>query len=199
MNCGAVRAALSAHFDGEAAELSAEQTAAHLSGCAACREWKLRAEQVNRMVAVPVQVPDLTERVLAAVIDQERAARRARWQILRIAVGAAAVIQLLLALPVLLDGGAGPHASREMASFDIALAVGFLLAAWQPARARAFVPVAAVLAFCFALTSSMDVLNDSTALAHETGHLVALVQAGLLWALGRTSAAGTGAPATVRP
>ncbi|MGY0230941.1 zf-HC2 domain-containing protein [Longispora urticae] len=198
MTCGEVRAALSALFDGEVAELSVQATEAHLSGCAACRTWKARALRLPDLTwtATP---PDLTARVLAAVAEDERAARRARWQILRFAVGAAAVIQLLLALPVLLDGGSGPHASREMASFDIALAVGFLLAAWQPSRARAFVPVAAVLAGCLALTSGMDVLNDSTALAHETGHLVALVQAGLLWALGRSSVRGGSRPATVTP
>jgi hypothetical protein len=72
-----------------------------------------------------------------------------------------------------------------MASFDIAVAVGFALAAWRPERARAFVPVAFVLAACLAATSVMDISDGATHLAHEVGHLAALAQALLLWALSR--------------
>ncbi|MBM0225465.1 hypothetical protein, partial [Micromonospora sp. ATA51] len=115
---------------------------------------------------------------------------RARRQVLRVAVAVAAVAQLAIALPILLAGfgvEADPHTSREMASFDAALAVGFALAAWRPERARAFLPVALVLAVCLAGTSAVDVARSSTALVHELGHLAAVVQAGLLWALGRVS------------
>ena len=143
-------------------------------------------------------MPDLTAPVLAAVAADRAAARRgagaprprARRQVLRVAVAVAAVAQLAIALPILLAGlgvAADPHTSREMASFDVALAVGFALAAWRPERARAFVPVAFVLAVCLAGTSAVDIANASTALVHEVGHLAAVVQAGLLWALGRVS------------
>ncbi|HZE37509.1 MAG TPA: hypothetical protein VE172_01745, partial [Stackebrandtia sp.] len=60
-----------------------------------------------------------------------------------------------------------------------------LLAAIRPERARAFVPVALVLALCLAATSGVDLIRGATGLADESGHLVALVQAGLLCALGR--------------
>ncbi|GAB3955092.1 hypothetical protein GCM10027614_63310 [Micromonospora vulcania] len=118
------------------------------------------------------------------------AIRQARRQVLRIAVAVAAVAQLAIALPILLAGlgvSVDPHTGREMASFDVALAVGFVLAAWRPERARAFLPVALVLAVCLAGTSVVDIANSTTALVHEVGHLAAVVQAGLLWALGRTS------------
>ena len=84
------------------------------------------------------------------------------------------------------------HTGREMASFDVALAVGFALAACRPERARAFVPVAFVLAACLAATSAVDIAASHTALVHEIGHLAAVAQAALLWALGRT----TGRPLT---
>jgi hypothetical protein len=106
----------------------------------------------------------------------------------------AAVAQLSLAVPALMSGlgvTADPHASREMASFDIALAVGFVLAAYRPDRARAFVPVAFVLAACLAITSAVDMANASTALIHEIGHLAAVAQAVLLWALGRATPRAT--------
>ncbi|HEX8628216.1 MAG TPA: hypothetical protein VF755_08605, partial [Catenuloplanes sp.] len=112
----------------------------------------------------------------------------------------AALAQLVLAVQVLVGGvdlpggfavGADPHTSREMASFDVALAVGFALAAYRPERARAIVPMALVLAACLAVTTALDVANSSTALMYEVGHLVTIAQAGLLWALSRTSAAST--------
>lgn len=196
MTCDDVRAALSARLDGEDPQAAPVVLEAHLLGCPGCRAWSARAEEVTRLVRLQaVEVPDLTAPVLAAVAAEERAAeqaraaaRRGRRQVLRVAVAVAAVAQLAIALPILLAGtGASvdPHTSREMASFDVALAVGFVLAAWRPERARAFVPVALVLAVCLAGTSVVDIANSTTALVHEVGHLAAVVQAGLLWALGR--------------
>ncbi|WBB70615.1 zf-HC2 domain-containing protein [Micromonospora sp. WMMD812] len=198
MTCDHVRAALSARLDGEDPRAASAVLDGHLRECPGCRAWLSRAERVTRLVRVqPVQVPDLTASVLAAVAADPlapgrapAAALRARRQVLRVAVAVAAVAQLAIALPILLAGlgvSVDPHTSREMASFDVALAVGFALAAWRPERARAFVPVALVLAICLAGTSAVDIANSTTALVHEVGHLAAVVQAGLLWALGRVS------------
>jgi predicted anti-sigma-YlaC factor YlaD len=200
MRCSDVRVAMSARLDGEEPGLSAGVVDAHLAGCAACTAWQDGADRVTRAVRVPAPVPDLSDQIMAAVAadpliaaDQARAAAAAevhgRWQILRIAVALAAIVQLALALPTLIGSflgtELGPHAGREMASFDIAVAVGFLFAAWRPVRARAYVPVALVLAGCLAATSGIDVLRGVTGITHEMGHLVTVVQAGLLWALGR--------------
>ncbi|GAA1402666.1 hypothetical protein ACFQZ4_19290 [Catellatospora coxensis] len=214
-NCDEMRVGLSARLDGEAgawaaqAGLAADALDRHLAGCADCRAWSRAAEQLTRAVRVQaVAVPDLTVPILAAVAAErhgaERAARRqaeGRRQILRIALGATAVVQVLLALPVLFAGGGDLHTGREAASFDIALAVGFALAAWRPDRARAFVPVAFVLAACLIMTSAFDVAEGVTALAHEIGHAAALVQAGLLWALSRTTTVSRepARPVTVAP
>lgn len=199
MTCDDVRLALSARLDGEDPRTPAAALDTHLITCLGCRAWLARAERLNRVVRVQVAaVPDLTARVLAAVADDPRRPAPARnrpgvvlsghRQILRVAVAVTAVAQLLVALPALLAGlgvSVDPHTSREMASFDIALAVGFVLAAYRPERAHAFVPVAFVLAVCLAGTSLIDIVNSTTALVHEIGHLAAVVQAGLLWALGR--------------
>ncbi|MFC0508365.1 zf-HC2 domain-containing protein [Micromonospora costi] len=196
MTCDDVRAALSARLDGEDPQAAPAELDAHLGGCSGCRVWLARAEEVTRLVRVQaVEVPDLTASVLAAVAADPLAAGRAREvalrarrQVLRVAVAVAAVAQLATALPILLAGlgvSVDPHTSREMASFDVALAVGFVLAAWRPERARAFLPVALVLAACLAGTSAVDIANSTTALVHEIGHLAAVVQAGLLWALVR--------------
>jgi predicted anti-sigma-YlaC factor YlaD len=115
-------------------------------------------------------------------------------------VAVAAVVQLALALPTLFGAftgtaGVGLHATREMASFDVAVAVGFLLAAYRPQRALAYLPVALVLAACLAGTSLVDLARGVTVAGHEIGHLVAVAQGGLLWALGCIDRAHPPAPA----
>jgi predicted anti-sigma-YlaC factor YlaD len=204
MTCNQTRIAISALIDGEDPGIPAAQARAHLAGCAACRAWQQDAEEVTRAVRVhAVDVPDLTEQVLAAVAaDPQVAARntaaaiQARRQVLRWALAASAVAQLLLGLPLLFSGvGDTVHVSREMASFDVAIAVGYLFAVWRPARAAALVPVAVALSICLLVTSTLDVANDGAVVAHEVGHLLAVLQAGLLWALGRTGPRSTPLPA----
>jgi predicted anti-sigma-YlaC factor YlaD len=202
MTCERMRVALSARLDGEDPGMPAAVLDAHLDGCEACSDWLARAERLTRAVRLrSVEVPDLTASVLAAAAadpqvasgrqaESARAAlARDRARILRLAVAVAAVAQLALALPVLFGAhlAGNPHSTREMASFDVAVAVGFALAAWRPQRARTFLPVAVVLAACLAVTTAMDVANSTTGLLHEVGHLAAVAQAGLLWALGRVS------------
>ncbi|WP_189112542.1 zf-HC2 domain-containing protein [Pilimelia terevasa] len=195
MSCAQIREGLSARLDGESDGYPAGVVDAHLAGCPACASWLTRAQRVTRVVRIrPAAVPDLTASVLAAVAADARSPRPAGalpgWrQILRLAVGVAAFGQLVIALPALLLGGAGLtgdlHTGREMASFDVALAVGFALAAWRPQRVRAVLPVALVLAALLAGTSLVDLVRAQAAPWQEVGHLVTVVQAALLWALGR--------------
>jgi predicted anti-sigma-YlaC factor YlaD len=206
--CEDIRTALSARLDSEEPGLPADLIDAHLAGCAACQAWE---EGARRLVVRAAPPPDLTESIMRAIAaDPQVSAQRARLraaaeahgrrQILRVAVAAAAVVQLALALPTLFGAftgtaGVGLHATREMASFDVAMAVGFLLAAYRPQRALAYVPVALVLAGCLAGTSLLDIVRGVTGVGHEIGHLVAMAQAGLLWALGRIDRAHPAAPA----
>ena len=195
--CDGVRLDLSARLDGENTDLPSAALDAHLAECAGCAVWLERVERVTRQARLrsAAEVPDLTASILRAVADDRAAAVEATGgvrQILRLAVAIAAGVQLLLALPVLFGVGVDPHATREMASFDIAVAVGFALAAWRPERARAFVPVAFVLAGCLATTSILDILDGATHLPQEVGHLAALVQALLLWALSRRTKSDSG-------
>jgi predicted anti-sigma-YlaC factor YlaD len=190
MMCTQTRIAISAMIDGEDPGMPADRVTAHLASCGDCRAWKDSAEAVTRAVRVqPVKVPDLTERVLAAVAADPAREARGRRQVLRVALAVSALVQLLLGLPMLFAGsGEALHVSREMASFDVAIAVGYLFAAWRPARAAALVPVAVALSACLLVTSTLDVANNGALVAHEVGHLLAVFQAGLLWALGRTGA-----------
>ena len=188
-----MREALSARLDGEETGVAAARLDSHVAACAGCAAWLAHAEQVTRAVRLqPIQVPDLTAAVLAAVATDPGAAgrsaagdpaHRSRRTVLRVALAVAAVVQVALALPVL--AGEHLHLGREIASFEVAMAVGFALAAWRPERARGFVPVAAVLVAALAATSVIDVAAAQAAPAYETAHLVAVVQASLLWGLAR--------------
>lgn len=180
--CEDVRLALSARLDGHAGEggIGVDN---HLATCADCRAWLAAAQ---RLTLPRLEAPDLTERILAAVSADRDLLGTRRRQILRVALVSLAVVQLALALPDLFTG---VHISREAASFDIALAVGFALAAWRPGQARAFVPVALVLAGCLTLTSVLDIARGVAVPAHEIAHMASLAQAGLLLALSRRATA----------
>jgi predicted anti-sigma-YlaC factor YlaD len=202
MRCDDVRRVISALLDHEdlpdgvlSAGTGPEVIDDHLLGCAACRGWRDAALRVTRVVRIqPAEVPDLTATILAAVrTDGSLAGSTGREPVngrLRVAVrwalGLLAVAQLMLAVPDLL-GAAGheAHAGREVAAFDIALAVGLLLSAFYPEQARVFAPVIVTLVFCFASISALDVLQGAVTPGRVAVHVLALVQAGLVWLLAR--------------
>lgn len=198
MRCDDVHLALSARLDGEVETQPAAIVDAHLAGCAACRAWMTRAQRMTRAVRVQaVSVPDLTERILAiAHADGSLPVRPARkpWSAvgvngLRWALGLLAVAQLVLAIPDLLGAiGHDAHAGREVAAFDIALAVGLLIAACYPEYARIFAPVVVTLVVCFAAISAVDVMQGVVQPDRVAVHMISVVQAGLLWLLARRAA-----------
>jgi predicted anti-sigma-YlaC factor YlaD len=134
-------------------------------------------------------IPDLTPQILAAAPAGRRPSlvteriSTARW-----ALFVVALTQLLLAAPALLlgeDAGATVHVARELGAFDVALAVGFLVAAWQPARAWGLLPVAAALGFVMAVTSLVDLVGGTATTLGEAHHLLDLSGLVLLWLVAR--------------
>lgn len=200
MRCDDARLALSSRLDGEATNAGEGEVNAHLSGCATCRTWLAGAERVTRAVRVQsVQVPDLTARILQAVHADGSLQTKARGDRFRAALrwllGGLAVLQLMLAVPELLGAvGHDAHAGREVAAFDIALAVGLLLVACYPEHARIFAPVALTLVFCFASISALDVVQGVVTPGRVAIHGIAALQALLVWRLARGTRAE---PATV--
>lgn len=183
-SCQPYREALSARADGEVAPVGHDALAAHLEGCPTCTAFAAATDDLDRRLRVgpAASVPDLAAAVLAAVDTPQVARARTRFAQLRSLVAVTGVAQLVLALPVLLAAGPG-HASREVGIFEVALGVGFLLAAWRPARAGGLLPVAGVVAGLATVVAVGDVLVGTTSVVHETAHLVELVGTGLLWRL----------------
>ena len=61
------------------------------------------------------------------------------------------VAQIAVAIPALVfgsDAGLPVHAARHIGSFDVALGVGFLYAAWKPSRIPGLLPVVVALVAC---------------------------------------------------
>lgn len=190
MDCERCREAVSAWLDGHDDEDPSVDE--HLASCVACQAWRADAvalaHQLDLHLADPV--PDRSAAILAVLAAdlaaEEKESRDEALLPWRVGLVALGVVQLLLAVPALVAGeeaGAGVHVAREMGSFDVALAVGFLVAAWRPARAWGMVPLVAVLAGCLAVTSGVDIFEGRATLAGETLHLTHLLGLVMLWAL----------------
>ena len=201
--CVAVQEAISAQLDDEDPGMTPELVEAHLRTCDDCRRFQARSTGINRRVRLrrSEPVPDLTARILAAIGETGGAIQRRLVTELRVGLLGVAIAQLVLAVPPLImgsDDGASIHLARHEGSFGLAIAVGFLLAAWRPARAAGLVGVMGVLATCLIVTAAVDVAAGHTTAVAELDHLPVVVGFALLWLLvhpfrrarGLTSAAG---------
>jgi predicted anti-sigma-YlaC factor YlaD len=191
MRCDTFREAISARLDGESPGLDDDTIDTHLDSCEACAAWSEELATLHRMVRVREAevVPDLTAAILGT---QPAPARRsplgevispARW-----ALFVVALTQLVLAAPALLlgeDTGASVHVARELGSFDVALAIGLLVAAWQPARAWGLLPVIAALGLVMAGTAVVDVARGTASGFGEVHHVLDVAGLVLLWLVAR--------------
>lgn len=200
MECAPIREALSARLDGEAAELPDALVDDHLTACRSCTAWADELATLHRMVRVRIAepVPDLSAAIVESFVPSTRGRRWApsrRRKILgepisasRWALFVVGLTQLVLAGPAVLlgeDPGATIHVARELGSFDVALAVGLLVAAWQPARAWGLLPLAAALACVTLGTSVLDVIDGRVSTLGEAHHLLNLAGVAFLWSVAR--------------
>src|SRR5713101_4464488 len=109
-------------------------------------------------------------------------------QVLRWVLFAIAIAQIAIAIPALLfgaDAGLPVHTARHIGSFDVALGVGFLFAAWRPSRIPGLLPVVAALVVCLVGSSLLDVVAGNTAAIGEAQHVTDFVGLAVVWLLGR--------------
>ena len=193
MDCENYRLGISARLDGEDAGVDDASLAWHLAQCEACRHFESEAIALARAVRVVATEPppDLAPTIMAA-INQERMdkARRFDPQALRVGLITLAVVQMLLAIPVLLfgrDAGAPVHVAREIGSFDFALAVGFFFVGWRPARAYGMLPLVAAVVGCLAITTGVDLVRGTATLLNESAHLLDVMGLAAVWELARSA------------
>jgi predicted anti-sigma-YlaC factor YlaD len=195
MDCEGARIAISALLDAEEPSARRDALERHLAGCAGCRRWREDAHEVTRRIRLlPAAVPAASQ----GLLDTAAAATR-RWTwpetatLTRIALVLVAFGQIALTVPALIFGNdhAAPiHIAHEMGSFDLALAVGFLVAAWRPSRARGMSAIVGVAALVLILTAVIDLAAGRTSPGDEAPHLLALAG----WLLLRRISAFTPAP-----
>jgi predicted anti-sigma-YlaC factor YlaD len=193
MDCENYRLGISARLDGEDVGVDDASLAWHLANCEACRRFESEAIALTRAVRVAATEapPDLTPTIMAA-INEQRVARAPRFdpQALRIGLITLAVVQMLLAAPMLIfgrDAGAPIHIAREIGSFDFALAVGFFFVGWRPARAYGMLPLVAAVVGCLAITTAVDVVRGTATLLSESAHLLDVVGLAAVWEMARSA------------
>ena len=186
MECTRIREACSAALDGEATDVAPGAIADHLRACSACRGFVDDARSLrSAFTAGAPSAPDVTDLVLAAA-RAERHSRGPTTSALRLGLVAVAVAQIALAVPTLLfgsDEGAPVHIAHEVGAWDIALAVGFIFAAWRPLRALGLLPFVAALSVGLLGTAVVDVVSGRAVALTETTHILELIGAALLWML----------------
>jgi predicted anti-sigma-YlaC factor YlaD len=209
MSCEAFHELISADLDGEADEHEQAVLAAHLETCARCRAFVADATALHRAtrIAPASTVPDLTDVILERAaadpsIGRRRIRRRngpahgaprSRVAVLAFQYGllVVALMMMVLALPELFaSSGEGVHVSRHLGGWDVAFAVGLLIAALQPWRARGLLPMAAALAGVMVVTAAIDVVRGSTAGLAEGTHLLEVFGLVFLWLLSGSLSAG---------
>jgi len=185
MACERWREAISAWIDGEDPGLDPALVDAHVARCDACRtfaEASARARRRTRVSVAP-ELPDLSRRVRKAVAVADRASR---WGIARALLVVVAVQIIAFSLPALVLGNeqdTASHAARHLGAFTAAYGVGLLVVAVRPARARAMLPVAAVLAGALVITAVVDLVDGRVPLAGEALHLPEVLSVVLVWSL----------------
>ena len=198
--CEAARETLSALLDGEDPGLSTQWLTTHLVDCAPCRDWYAAATELKRRTRLVVapDIPDLAPTILAR-LDQPRASspttpRRATTLLIRLTLAVIALVQLALSAPLLLQGGdpdLGIHHAHELGSFEMALGIGLLYAAWRPPAARGVRPLVAVLAVLLVVTALIDLAQGRTTYVDEAPHLLTVAGFIALSAITRSPVPGS--------
>jgi predicted anti-sigma-YlaC factor YlaD len=190
MSCTHIRHAISARLDGEDPGVEPDVIETHLDTCARCREFAAstaRLHRSSRLLPAPA-IPDLTPAILAAIGDDATAPGHDTQLALRWILAILAFVQIGVAVPALLlgsDAGLPVHAARHLGSFDIAVAVGFLFAAWRPSRIPGLLPVVAALVACLVGSSLLDVIAGNTSALGEAHHATDFAGLAVLWLLSR--------------
>lgn len=205
MDCSQAREGISAVLDGEDPGLDVDALDAHLATCAGCSAWREAAHDVtrrSRMRLAPAP-PRPGAPTFPRSLPENRPFRRPdRLGTTRLALLVTGLAELAVAVPALIlgqDHGAPLHVAHEAGSFDAALAVGFVVAAWRPARALGMQALVGVAALLLVVTAGVDLLGGRTDLLDEAPHLVVVAGWLLIRRVAVLSSGTTGAALPARP
>jgi predicted anti-sigma-YlaC factor YlaD len=188
MDCHDIRESLSATLDGEPSPISSEMTAAHVRGCLACRDWQSSAQvAVRRIRLTSLNLDhDLTDVVLSGLPKPASVPSLQRLLLLLIGIA-----QLAITVPLLLlghDSEGTRHVAHELGSFDLALAVAFVVGALRPRLSSGLAWPCGFAAAGLLATALIDIGLGETPGIDELQHGVAVIGAALLFWGARASA-----------
>jgi predicted anti-sigma-YlaC factor YlaD len=185
VDCSRWREAISALADGEQADIDERLVTAHIARCPACQSYRETIQSSLGIVLVSdaAEMPDLSKPIsrLNAAAD-----RAAHWSVLRIVLAVVAAQVVAFALPALILGkenGVATHSARHLGAFGVAYGVALFVVVARPARARAILPVALVLAGAQVLGAVVDLATGRIPLVGEARHLPQIISVFLIWFL----------------
>ena len=185
MQCDLWEEAISARADGEPDTIDPRLLEAHLSGCVACRTFAENVHVLRRQASVDLaaSMPDLSAHVVKTARANDR---RSVWWVLRLALAVVSAQILVFSVPALLLGhsrGSDEHSARHLGSFAVAYAIGLMVVALRPAKARGMLPLTASLAGCLAVTAVIDIAQGRVPALTESRHIPEVVGLVLVWVL----------------
>jgi predicted anti-sigma-YlaC factor YlaD len=185
VTCEECRDAISARLDGEDPGVAADAVDRHLTTCRTCHRFAARVQALGEMVPVPQEpAPDRSAAILAAIGVRRSHRPLVPERIARAGLAMVGVVQLVAAV-VGIGLGTVPHTLRDLGAFEIALAIGFLVAALRPSTAPGLLPTAAALALCLLTIVALDIVGGETAVAREGTHVTEFIGVALVWMLAR--------------
>ncbi|KQU01944.1 hypothetical protein ASG56_20710 [Rhodococcus sp. Leaf7] len=220
MDCTLAREALSARIDGEREPVPSARTDEHLESCARCQNWYASATELTRSLRVgsAPRTPDLTAQILDAVgvrAPRGRPRRVARWVCRdhpwRAALVLVAMAQISLGVAQLLGVGHTPtadpmamghesmagHLFNESTAWNIAVGIGFLVAAWRPAASAGLMPVLVAFTGLLAVFVITDSISGQVTIQRVASHAIIAVGVAVT-AMVRRSANGSTSPSPQR-
>ena len=180
--CESFRELISAAADDELPAAEMVLLDAHLAGCVACTGFAEQVARLARMARLRTVLPepDLVERVMA----RARVARLGRGGWTRPALAwCGALVAVQSGRPLLWGelSGTPTHVARHVGASALALAIGFVYAAWRPHRASGLLPLVGGLFVTTLLGAVLDILSGGRRPASEAVHLAELAGIVILW------------------
>jgi predicted anti-sigma-YlaC factor YlaD len=193
VRCDRFREAVSARLDGEPLGMSTSTLDAHLASCPDCAGWAEAAARATRLTRLDVRpVPDLSDEIATRVTLPARRVLRRR-HLLRLALLAAGLAQLVIGLPALAGDSIGmamsAHGAHEAAAWNLAIGAAFVAAASVPRRAAGLIPLLGTFLVVLGTLSVRDFAAGYVGADRLATHVAALVGVVLLIALDRAERA----------
>lgn len=177
-----MRELASAAADDELTTAERRRLDLHVEACAACAAFVERVAVITRQVRLrPVAVE---HDFVARVVDRNVTARLGRGSWLRPALAWCAVVIAVQSVQPLLFAeldGAQDHVARHVGASAMALAIGFLYAAWRPHRAAGMLPFAMALLVTTLAGAVFDMASGTRTAMAELVHLAEFIGLVLLW------------------